>query len=278
VTVASPLRTAVDVPALSLPHKAVYGVTAAAAGWIAFWGLVDPAHIENALSWPVPPLHARFFGALYLSGAAMLVGALWARRWSTIRLLVPVTGLWTGLLLVASLPHLAAFDLGMPQAQIWFGAYVLVPVTQAWLVLSRRGAAAATGPRLPRLATSYLIGNGALLIVAGLVLLLAPEWGAQAWPWPVTPMLAQIYGAPLLAYGIGLGWAGFRGRLAEVGLLLGGIWLFAVAVLAVSILHRDLFSADEPATWVWFAVFTGGPLSGVPIALWARHVRTRRFL
>jgi hypothetical protein len=37
VTTASPPRTAVDVPALALPHKVVYGVTVAAAGWIAHW-------------------------------------------------------------------------------------------------------------------------------------------------------------------------------------------------------------------------------------------------
>jgi hypothetical protein len=56
--------------------------------------------------------------------------------------------------------------------------------------------------------------------------------------------------------------------------LLGGLWLFAVAVLAVSLAHPDLFSAIDPAAWVWFAMFGGGSLCGVLVL--AHHLLATR--
>jgi hypothetical protein len=264
-----------DPGGLPWPHRVLYVLTALAAGWIAFFGLFAPADIQQALSWPVPPLHAGFFGAVYLSGAALLGAAVFARRWVSVRLIVPVTALFTGLLLLASLPHLAAFDLTTPQARIWFGAYVLVPVAQTSLLVRRRRAPEpAAGTRLPKPLVTYIFVQGTFLVSAAPVLLLHPYDGALLWPWPVQDMLAQIYGAPLFAYGVGLLLAARSGRWIETRVLLGGLWLFAVAVLAVSLAHPDLFSATDPAAWVWFAMFGGGSLCGVLVL--AHHLLATR--
>jgi hypothetical protein len=269
-------RASADPGGLPWPHRVLYLLTALAAGWIAYFGLFAPAQIKEALSWPVPPLHAAFFGALYLSGSVLLVSAVLARRWTSVRLIVPVTGLFTGLLLLASLPHLAAFDLGTPQAQIWFGAYILVPIAQTGLLIHRRRApATAGGPPLPKPLVVYLWVQGTFLFSAAPVLLLHPYDGALLWPWPVQDMLAQIYGAPLFAYGVGLLLAARSGRWAETRLLLGGLWLFAVVVLIVSLDHITLFSATDPAAWVWFAMFGAGSACGA-LVLAHRLVALRR--
>jgi hypothetical protein len=119
----------------------------------------------------------------------------------------------------------------------------------------RRGGAD-PAPESSRLATPLTRGcltvQGALHVIVGLALLVAPGPMAEGWPWPVTPLLAQIYSAPLLAYGIGsLLLARLRTEL-EVRNILIAIGLFALLALIASLLHRDLFSVGDPAAWAWF--------------------------
>ena len=51
--------------------------------WVGVWGYFIPSHADVALPWLVPPLHARFLGAIYLSGATFMVGSLLARLGKT---------------------------------------------------------------------------------------------------------------------------------------------------------------------------------------------------
>ncbi len=44
-----------------------------------------------------------------------------------------------------------------------------------------------------------------------MALLLAPEWAADAWAWPLTPLTARAIGAWL----VGLGWASAHARLVD---------------------------------------------------------------
>jgi hypothetical protein len=48
-----------------------------------------------------------------------------------------------------------------------------------------------------------LAGLAAVLLAAGVALLVAPEWAAEGWSWPLTPLTARAVGAWL----VGLGWA-----------------------------------------------------------------------
>ena len=68
--------------------------------WVGVWGYFIPSHADVALPWLVPPLHARFLGAIYLSGATFMVGCLLARQWAEVRVVLPMIALWTGLLLL----------------------------------------------------------------------------------------------------------------------------------------------------------------------------------
>ena len=47
---------------------------------------------------------------MYLSGAVFMFGALIARRRADVLVAVPMTGIWTGMLLVASLFQLDLFE------------------------------------------------------------------------------------------------------------------------------------------------------------------------
>ena len=120
--------------------------------WVGVWGFFIPDQVDKALPFLVPPLHARFLGAMYLSGLTFMVGAIRAPSWAEARIVPPITAVWTGGLLVVSLLHLDAFDIGQPQDAVWFAAYAVYPVIALGLIWRHRGADAhqrAPGPSSP---------------------------------------------------------------------------------------------------------------------------------
>ncbi len=57
-----------------------YGVICAAALLVAILGLFSPEYLASIFTWMVlPPLHARFVGAIYLFGAVFMAGCLLAK-------------------------------------------------------------------------------------------------------------------------------------------------------------------------------------------------------
>ena len=108
------------------------------------------------------------------------------------------------------------------------------------------------------------MAEGVVLSALGVALLVAPGTMAEVWPWPVTSLLAQIYSAPLLAYGIGCVLLSRVRTWREARIEVAGIGLFALLALVGSVIHRGLFSVGDPAAWAWFAllaVVTAGALA-----------------
>ena len=56
--------------------------------WVGFFGTFRPEEILRALPWPVPPLHARFIGAFYLSATVFLLLSLFAKSLLAVRTIV----------------------------------------------------------------------------------------------------------------------------------------------------------------------------------------------
>jgi len=224
--------------------------------WVGFWGYFVPSDFERAIPFSVPPLHARFLGAVYLSGLTIMVGGLLARSWREIRLVPILTALWTGGLCVISLFYLDRFDFATPQPWVWFAAYVIYPLIALGLAWRHRsiepGAAPAT--EVPVWARRYLVGQGVVVTALALGLLLAPGVLADVWPWPIDQLLAQIYSAPLLAYGVGSVLLARQRTLLEVRVVVAGLLVFTAGVLLASIIHRELFSAGDVEDVLWFGL------------------------
>jgi hypothetical protein len=96
---------------------------------------------------------------------------------------------------------------------------------------------------------------GTLSIVLALCLLAAPDFMTTVWPWPITTLLAQIYGAPFLAYGLGNLYAARQRSWSEARIAVAGTATFAVSVFVVSLIHRSLFDPGLPSVWLWFGGF-----------------------
>ena len=238
-------------------HKIYFFAVGFLALWVGFFGFFLPTHVDWALPWLVPPLHARFLGSMYLSGATFMVLSLFAGRWSEVRVVLPMIAIWTGMLFIISLFYLGEFNFAKPQPWIWFGAYLAYPLIAVWLAWRYRNVdTVPMGAALPGWARVYLFAQGMVAIVLGLALLFAPNFMASVWPWKITQLLAQLYSAPFLSYGIGSLLLSRCQTWSEVRIPVTATLVFAVGVLIASVIHRALFSAADFSDWLWFISFT----------------------
>ncbi|MDZ4771584.1 MAG: hypothetical protein SGI72_00480 [Planctomycetota bacterium] len=221
--------------------------------WVGVWGTFDPTRVDRALPWLVPPLHARFLGAVYLSAAWMLANGLVARRQAEVRVMVILITLWTGSLLVMSLFHLDQFDARHKPVWFWFGAYIVYPLAGLWSFCVHGSARAdPTHEALPSWARRCLFVQGAAAVLLSLLLLVAPTSMVAAWPWKISALLAQIYSAPFFAYG----WCSLllarSSTWLEARIVVRGTTVLTVCALIASIVHRGVFAPGRVATWTWF--------------------------
>jgi len=225
--------------------------------WVGVFGYFIPTQIDKAIPWLVPPLHARFLGAMYLSGAAFTIGCLLARAYAEVRVTVRMIAIWTGMLFVVSLFYLSEFDYSLTQVWVWFGAYLIYPLIALWLMWRDRAPrAAAAVPDLPAWARGYLLAQGVIVTALALFLLFVPDIMATVWPWKITRLLAQLYSAPFLSYGLGSLMLSRQQTWLEVRVAVAGTFVFAIAVLIASFIHRELFSIANLATVLWFGGFS----------------------
>jgi len=237
-------------------QRIYFGAVGLLALWVGIWGYFIPGQVDKAIPWLVPPLHARFLGAMYLSGTAFMIGGIKSRYYAEVRVMVRVILIWTGMLFIVSLFYLGQFDYSRTQVWIWFGAYIIYPLIALWLMWNDRTLRERfVGPSLPARVRRYLLAQGIVVTVLGLVLLLAPEFMVKVWPWKITRLLAQIYSAPFLAYGLSGLMLSRKQTWPEVRVVVVATFVFAFGVLLASFIHRELFSRTNIATSVWFGGF-----------------------
>lgn len=224
--------------------------------WVGIWGYLIPSRVDQAIPWLVPPLHARFLGSMYLSGLTFMVGGILARYYVEVRVMIRIIAIWTGMLFIISLFYLDEFDYSLEQVWFWFGAYLIYPLIALWLMWRDRNLhETVDGPVLPTWVRGYLLGQGIVVTALALALFLRPEFMATIWPWKITQLLTQIYSAPFLAYGVSSLMLSRQQTWLEVWVVVTGTFVFTLGVLFASLIHRQLFSGTNLATWVWFGGF-----------------------
>lgn len=238
-------------------QRVYFATLALLALWVGAWGTFAPGEVDRALPWLVPPLHARFLGAIYASAGVMLVAGIFARRHVDVRAMVLVVTIWTGALLVLSLFHLDAFDWRHRPVWFWFAAYVAYPVigVASWFVhrpSAPRHDDANEKPRMRAPLRRAWFALGIAAIALSIALAAAPSVMAGAWPWKISSLLAQVYSAPFLAYGVGSLWIARNARPAPARLVALGTSVWTALALVASLLHLQLFDPTRVATWVWF--------------------------
>lgn len=224
--------------------------------WVGYWGYLRPAEVDLALPWGVPPLHARFIGAMYLSGMVLMFGSWAVQRRTDVRIALIMAAVWTGMLLLVSLLHLDEFNSTYWTVWFWFGAYIVYPFAGAWLAAIRTPPPPRSEPLAPpSWLKTYLLLQGLGSAGLALALLLLPSAMLAVWPWPITGLLAQIYSGPFLSFGIGSLLVAFSDDFRDVVVPLLAMAAFAGLVLVASILHRSVFGEPGIAMAIWFSSF-----------------------
>jgi hypothetical protein len=254
-------------------QKVFFAVICAAALLVAVLGLFNPVYLASMFTWLVlPPLHARFVGAVYLFGAVFMAGCLLAKQQAEVRWAVQMIGIWTGMLFIISLLNLSAFDLSLLPVQIWFASYIIYPILAIWMTVrqpSMMGAASLPGPALDRWSKSFLLAQGVLVSALSIALFFAQGLMSTLWPWNVTPVLAQMYAGPLLSYGLGSFLFAKQEQILGVRAIVPAMLAFTLTTVIVSFMHIGLFSFNEIADLLWFAWFI---LSSILLAVMSARV------
>ena len=240
-------------------QKIFFAVICAAALLVAVLGLFNPAYLASIFTWlELPPLHARFVGAIYAFGAVFMASCLAARYQAQVRWAVQMIGVWTGMLFIISLLNLSAFDFSRLPVWIWFASYLIYPMISIWMTVRQpqlMQKADLPGPPLARWAKGFLFAQGILVTALAIFLFIAPTFMSTLWPWKVTPVLAQMYAGPLLSYGLGSLFFSRQEEWSGVRALLPGMLVFSATTLVISFLHFNLFSMSQVADLLWFGWF-----------------------
>ena len=243
---------------ITIAQRIFFVVIAANALFVSYLGLLAPASMDRTFTWAVlPPLHAGFVGMLYLFGAVFVIGCIVSRRAAQAAVALPAIALFTGLLMFATLLNLEAFDFGTTPVWVWTLSYAVYPVVALALAWSARGRPAAVvgGPALPPWARAILAAQAAVFAIVGLLLLIVPSAMVDVWPWPVSAGLAQFYGGPFLAYAICSLLYARRDSWAELSVVAPAMFVFTAGTIVVSLMHSELFSSSDLASWAWYGGF-----------------------
>jgi hypothetical protein len=208
---------------------------------------------DRYFAWTIGiPLTTAFLGAGYFSST--LLGLLVAREryWSNARTTVPAVWTFTVLTLLATLLHFEPFRMDTIYGWVWLGVYIIIPLalSVAWVIQIRRpGHAPPRSGALPLWFRAIAAAQGAVLVLLGVGLFIAPETFDGLWPWPLTPLTAGASAAWLIALGILLwhvvlenDWR--RGRNPSTGYLL---W----ALLMLIALARYSDTPDWTSAQAW---------------------------
>lgn len=238
-------------------QKIYFAAVGALALWVAFWGLLIPDLVDKAIPWLVPPFHARFIGAIYLSAVVLMGSSMMAHKYDEVRVATIMVSVWTGALFIISLFYLSEFDFSRGPVWFWFGAYIAYPIIGFWIAWTQRTSRdVSASPSLPNWIRNYFLAQGVIITVLALALFLAPDLMLTVWPWKITRMLAQIYSGPFLAFGLGSLMLSRQRTWSEVRIVAAGFFTLAVGVLLASAIHRSLFTASSPSTLIWFGGFS----------------------
>jgi hypothetical protein len=228
---------------------------------------VFPLQTDTRFAWTIgSPMTAVFLGASYWSAVGLELSGATTRWWAVARVAVPAVFVFTTLTLVVTLVHLDKFHLGAEHAAGtravtwgWIAVYALVPLLMvlAWWWQHRAGADVPSPGGLPTWVRAVLAVLAVTLVGLGVALLVAPEWAASAWPWPLTPLTGRAVGAWNVGLGVAAGhaWrvddAGSLGPVGVTGVLFGV--LQAVALLR----HGDELDWGAPPSVGYLAVLAG---------------------
>lgn len=168
-----------------------------------------PADTAQNFAWTIKPeVMAALIGAFYLALAPVVILALVAKRWESVRVFVLPGMVFTLAQLIVTFLHWDRFAVGTTPFNIWFVSYLLPPPVFLGCYLwqqrhaAQRGTAGfASSNPLVRWVRVGLFVLGAIFTLEALAGLVYPAYFASA-PWKITPLNARALSGYLLLLGL----------------------------------------------------------------------------
>jgi hypothetical protein len=234
---------------------------------------VGSSATDRFFAWTIdPPLSAAFLGAGYAAGTGLVLLSLRTAVWSHARVPVVTIFVFTLVTLVATVLHLDRFHLqedqaGLPLAAawLWIAVYVLVPPAIAVLWWAQERAPGHGPPEHVPLApwlVALLAAQGTVMTVVAIALFVAPSSAAALWPWPLSPLIARMVAAWLLAFGVAAGLAIRARDLGRMRAAAIAYAVFGVLELVALLRYPDVVAWGSPAAWGYLAVLAAVLVTG----------------
>jgi hypothetical protein len=206
--------------------------------------------------WALPPLAARFMGALLLGGAACSFACLRSRN---SRCLFVMVLLAVGDALIALSGLLAIAEIGPTPRMIGFVAFFLGTALLLALVMLPPARKAATSPQrtpVARALRGFFLIHLLVVLPVGLTMYFLPSRAQLLWPWQMTPINVRLIGSFFFGAAFISLWA-LRQQSWESlrPVLVLYAWFASLATVA-SLIHLSLFDPGRTATWAFFALYT----------------------
>lgn len=225
-------------------------------------------------AWTInPPLTAAFLGAGYW--ASFLLEYLASRKqlWSEARVAVPAVLLFTTLTLIATLLHLDKFHLDPASHETltlgatwaWILVYALVPPLMFAILLVQLRVPGADPPSrqpLPPWIRWGLGVHGALMLLLGLALFLAPTQVAPLWPWTLSALTGRAVGAWLLGLGVAAAQVAWENDWPRAQIAMISYALFGLLQLIALARYPDTVGWGDPRTWLYLLYVLSALLIG----------------
>jgi hypothetical protein len=237
---------------------------------------------DTYFAWTIAlPLTAAFLGAGFW--AALVAGYMsWWQSPSVAARVLGLTSLAaTGILGIATLLHLDKFHLNSPAALtrfvtwVWIIVYVVTPFIFLWLWIAYgRSKDDTMGARpFPQWVRTIYLFQAALMLIAGVLLFLAPGLMTSLWPWALTPLTARAVSAWMIAFGLAC--VTVYRENNTVNTLGARISLLAFCVLQLIAVARYLpsFELAKPLAWVYLLLMLVGLAANLPVLLSDRSNR-----
>jgi hypothetical protein len=229
-----------------------------------------PGNTDSLFFWKITPnINAVLFGALYLVAGSVVLLAVIQGSYELARYLTPMIIPFSTLLLLATLMHLDKFTPGI-KLYYWGAVYIVAPLATIFFYWQFERAGASwkikSSPVKP-LARWFAIILGALLTLYVLTSFILPDVIVNFWPWLLTPLLAQAFGAWLAALAGGLLWFGWERDWKRLQPLAYLMTLIPVSTLLVIAFDQADLKTTGLNLIIFVAALVGLGLCGVVIAV-----------
>jgi len=215
-----------------------------------------PAPAGGLWPWPLPPLAARFAGALLIAAAVDTGLSAAARDDRPYAGALLMGAVLYGLIALAGV--LAVATVGPTTGLLlWIALFGAVALATAALLTARMGAAIDRAGARPqsRFLRGLLTLDILLVAPVGLAMYLAPAAARRFWPWDLPALNVRLIGSIFVATMIVSFWALRRRTWEEVRPSVAAGGAFATLALIASFLHFNLFDPARFVTWLFVALY-----------------------